>query len=61
MSEVCECVAVETAGMPKVPQKLEERDAMVGIVYSQPRVLVLRHQSSKANTGAEVLIYTVSK
>uniref|UniRef100_A0A1B6LW68 Uncharacterized protein n=1 Tax=Graphocephala atropunctata TaxID=36148 RepID=A0A1B6LW68_9HEMI len=52
---------IEPSGAPK-PQKLTlERDAMIGIIYEQPRVLVLRHQSSKTSQGAEVVIYTIKK
>ncbi|XP_054280690.1 regulator of MON1-CCZ1 complex-like [Macrosteles quadrilineatus] len=53
---------VEMSGVPR-SQKLvvEERDAVVGIVYGQPRVLVLRHQSTSNHQGAQVFIYTIKK
>lgn len=58
-----DCIfSVDTASSPKVQKlALEERDTMLGTIYRQPRVLVLRHNTQKNNQGAEVVIYTIKK
>lgn len=53
---------VELSVVPK-PIKLSylERDVTLGIIYDQPRILVLQHQRTPVCPGAEVIVYTIQK
>uniref|UniRef100_A0A1B6C0U7 Uncharacterized protein n=2 Tax=Clastoptera arizonana TaxID=38151 RepID=A0A1B6C0U7_9HEMI len=53
---------IELSVVPK-PTKLSytERDLTIGMIYDQPRILVLQHQRSSMCNAAEVIVYTVQK